>query len=88
VALFASKNPDGLEWSIYNILGNEHEPSSTLTELHSMFDAFQKKVAIFPDYTFNSHLFMENSIAGIIGALLVVAFAFAVWIFLRKKRGN
>jgi len=43
VALFASKNPDGLEWSIYNILGNEHEPSSTLTELHSMFERFSKK---------------------------------------------
>jgi cobalt/nickel transport system permease protein len=88
VALFASKKPDGLEWSIYNLLGNYHEPSSTLTALHSVFDALQKKVAIFPDYTFGNHLFMGNSIAGIIGALFVVAFAFAIGFFLRKKRDS
>jgi len=51
VSLFASENPDGLEWSIKKVTGKE-EVSADKTGLHGMLDRFQEKLAFLPDYNF------------------------------------
>jgi len=46
---FASSDPDGLEWSISAITGQEELETST--GLHNILAEIQKKTSFFPDYT-------------------------------------
>jgi len=80
LSLFASPNPDGLEWSIEKLTGS--------TELHAsgpVFDAFaavQERLSFMPDYDF-------APVAGIIGAAIVFAAAGVAGLLIyavKKKR--
>jgi cobalt/nickel transport system permease protein len=51
ISWFASKNPDGLEWAIARITGNE-ELTAPQKGLHSSLAALQEKTAFLPDYAF------------------------------------
>lgn len=51
ISWFASKNPDGLEWAITNITGQE-ELKGPRQGLHATLTALQKKIAFLPDYSF------------------------------------
>ncbi|QJW45613.1 cobalamin biosynthesis protein CbiM [bacterium BFN5] len=46
---FASTNPDGLEWSIFETSGEELQASD---EIHGFFAQLQEKIAFLPDYNF------------------------------------
>lgn len=48
---FASKNPDGLEWSIAGVTGRE-ELRAPEARLHGLLARFQKRTAFLPDYSF------------------------------------
>jgi cobalt/nickel transport system permease protein len=48
---YASKYPDGLEWSITRVTGQE-ELRGPGQGLHATLAALQKKIAVLPDYTF------------------------------------
>jgi len=51
VSWFASKNPDGLEWSISKVTGQE-ELKGPEQGLHAALAAVQEKIAFLPDYSF------------------------------------
>jgi cobalt/nickel transport system permease protein len=51
VSWFASKNPDGLEWSITKVTGQE-ELKGPEHGLHAALAALQEKIAFLPDYSF------------------------------------
>jgi len=51
VSWFASKNPDGLEWSITRVTGQE-ELKGPEQGLHSALAALQAKLAFLPNYSF------------------------------------
>lgn len=51
VSWFASKNPDGLEWSITKVTGQE-ELKGPEHGLHGALTALQEKIAFLPDYSF------------------------------------
>lgn len=51
VSWFASKNPDGLEWSITKVTGKE-ELKGPEQGLHGALTALQEKIAFLPDYSF------------------------------------
>lgn len=51
ISWFASKNPDGLEWSITRVTGQE-ELKGPVQGLHATLSALQEKIAILPDYAF------------------------------------
>lgn len=51
VSLFASANPDGLEWSIGKVAGQELTGDSGI---HATLEKAQEKVALLPDYGFRS----------------------------------
>ncbi len=68
LSLFASAYPDGLEWSIENIVGS--------TELvregsaYSTSEAILEQTAILPDYDFASGSGTGTSLSGIVGAVM------------------
>jgi len=90
VSLFASSNPDGLEWSISKITGVT-ELETTNTIINKVSNA-QNAVALMPDYGFkgteeeNSKI--GTSVAGIFGGILTFLLAgiAAVAISAVKKR--
>jgi cobalt/nickel transport system permease protein len=49
---FASSNPDGLEWSISGINGEEELQATD--EVHGFFAEIQEKIAFLPDYNFKA----------------------------------
>ncbi len=49
---FASANPDGLEWSMFNTSGKEELEAPA--GIHQTLAAIQEKVAFLPDYSFKS----------------------------------
>jgi cobalt/nickel transport system permease protein len=53
VSLFASKNPDGLEWAVAGITGKE-KLMGPARELHGALAALQEKTAFLPDYSFRN----------------------------------
>ncbi len=72
LSLYASKYPDGLEWSIKGVTGSEE-----LTADGPIYDAsatIQKITALFPDYSFKSQE-GGTSVSGIIGAAITCALA-------------
>jgi cobalt/nickel transport system permease protein len=88
---FASSRPDGLEWSISRITGQEELASS-----HSQLAALQERTALMPDYEFPSHeessteqwpaVSAGTSTAGLIGASVVAVVIFLVGWILRLTR--
>lgn len=78
-SLFASEKPDGLEWSIFNIIGKEGEPESILTKLHHYFSEIQNSISLLPDYNFKENKStLGTSISGLVGTIIMVIFSFVL----------
>lgn len=93
LAWFASSHPDGLEWSMARVSGQEeiegrHEP------VHGMLSSIQEKIAFLPDYGFRSTgdgpsdssdpvspVNPGTSVSGIAGSLMVLVLAGAIGLF-------
>ncbi|NTW71152.1 MAG: cobalamin biosynthesis protein CbiM [Eubacteriaceae bacterium] len=95
VSWFASSNPDGLEWAIFNTTGQEEITGTSI--VHEVMSSIQEKTAILPDYSFKKSETAVDSIAaggtsfsGIFGGALTLALAVimgsAINMFKRKKR--
>lgn len=86
---FASSNPDGLEWAMYNTSGKEELESPE--GIHQTLAAIQEKIAFLPDYSFKEpenqkeEAVSQNgetwpsvnsgtSVSGMVGGLLTLAF--------------
>lgn len=71
LSLFASDNPDGLEWSLEKVAGTAELENNGNT--HTQAAALQAVTALLPDYTFkDSEPFLGTSFSGIVGSLAVV----------------
>ena len=86
VSLFASSNPDGLEWSIGKVIG-----SSEIAASGNVYDTaknIQGITALLPDYSFGSSRegFLGTSFSGIVGAGLVLAICIAVFYIIKHFR--
>jgi cobalt/nickel transport system permease protein len=88
LSLLASSNPDGLEWSVFNIIGNGNEPTSLSGQVHTFFTNLQEKISILPDYNFKDSGNIGTSIAGIIGAVITMALAFSIGLIIKRKNKN
>ncbi len=91
LSLYASSNPDGLEWSIQNITGStELERSNSVNE---SLGNVQEKLSFLPDYSFKSDTdnAVGTTVAGVVGSLItlgltgVIAFCLSK---LKKKQTN
>lgn len=90
VSLFASANPDGLEWSIEKITGStEVEAAGSVYETAG---EIQEKTALLPDYAIKgSDSVAGTSVSGIVGCVMVIVFCGIVCFlfrFFRRKKVN
>jgi len=98
VSLFASSNPDGLEWSIGKVAGVEELQGDT--KVHDNFAKAQEKIAILPDYSFkksennaksnsNGNETIGTIISGIVGSAvtigIIVLIGYLINLSKRKK---
>jgi cobalt/nickel transport system permease protein len=93
LSLYASGNPDGLEWSLFNSTGQEEFVESS--RLHQWLNELQNKLAILPDYNFKAGVEapeqVGTSISGVVGAIITLLLAASVGIILKafnKKSRN
>jgi len=83
LSLYASQNPDGLEWSIMGVTGSEQLTANDT--VHKVSARIQQITAFLPDYNFKS----ENggtSLSGIIGAAITCALAGGTALIIKHKR--
>ena len=74
LSVFASANPDGLEWSIGKVTGAEELQASG--PAYAIFEWIQTKTAIMPDYSTGADTgAASTSCAGLIGGGIVLALA-------------
>jgi cobalt/nickel transport system permease protein len=98
VSWFASKNPDGLEWSIAKVTGKE-ELKGPEQGLHAALAALQGKIAFLPDYSFRKPAEarkdvskpeepknpLGTTVAGLVGGTLTLGLAFLIGFVLKRK---
>jgi cobalt/nickel transport system permease protein len=76
LSLFASSNPDGLEWSIQGVTGTAELEADT--QVYSTVQNVQEKTAFLPDYSFKKEVPAEDSaigtsVSGLVGGLITLA---------------
>jgi len=85
LSLYASSKPDGLEWSIFNVTGQENIENNDDTK--DQVASLQEKTSILPDYHFkNDDGMLGTSFSGIIGAGLTFILVGAIGFAASKKR--
>ena len=78
LSLVASSDPDGLEWSIARVTGQEELPATTGDNLYGVMENVQQSTAFIPDY--------DNTFAGIIGGIIVVLVIWVIAGLLQYKK--
>lgn len=78
LAFFASEYPDGLEWSILKLTGDTELSTSQAGQASEMAADIQNFTSVMPDY--------DNSLSGILGALMVVILVWTVSSLLTHRR--
>ena len=100
LSLFASSNPDGLEWSMFGNaeagysenMGLDEESYGVSSGAAEVAGSIQEKTAFLPDYAFSgSDSSLGTSVSGILGSAIVAAVAAGICMaggfFRRKKAG-
>ena len=98
LSLFASSNPDGLEWSMFGNaeagysenMGLNEEDYGVASGAAETAGAIQEKTAFLPDYAFaNSDSAAGTSVSGLVGSAIVAGAAIVICMaggFFRKKK--
>lgn len=77
LSLYASAYPDGLEWSIAEVIGDKELLSNS--GVAASAQSLQDSTAILPDYSFvDSSSAMGTSVSGLFGGVLVFSLSFAL----------
>ncbi|NVN92241.1 MAG: PDGLE domain-containing protein [Desulfuromonadales bacterium] len=100
VSWFASRNPDGLEWSIAKATG-QNVVKAPESRLHASLATLQKKIAFLPDYSFSeserkspqpANLMTErngerlgSSVSGIIGGLTTLSLIGVISLLFKRR---
>jgi len=98
VSWFASKKPDGLEWSISKVTA-QNELKGPKQGLHAALSALQEKIVLLPDYSFKKNADAKKngikpaagqntpigtSIAGLVGSTLTLLMSILVGLILHR----
>ena len=87
LSLFASSNPDGLEWSIQKLTGTTELESNG--EIYESASSIQESTALLPDYSFKgSESAIGTSFSGIVGGIVVVCVCVGACYLLKFFRKN
>ena len=100
VSLFASENPDGLEWSMFgnsdagysDNMGLAEEDYGVTSKAAEVSGSIQEKTAFLPDYAFrDSDSSVGTSVSGLVGSAIVAGVAVLICMmggFFRRKKRN
>ena len=100
LSLFASGNPDGLEWALFGNadggystnMGLDEENFGVSSQAADTAENIQEKTSFLPDYSFpGSESAAGTTVSGIVGSALVAGVALLICFaggFFRKKRQN
>jgi len=99
-AWYASKDPDGLEWSVARVTGSS-EQNSPDTAVHAALGRIQQQIALLPDYNFrkpaeeggqargdgaaDNETRLGTSVAGIVGGLITLVVAVVIGTLLARR---
>lgn len=92
---YASSNPDGLEWSIRRVSGQEQLPATGT--VHRLLAGLQEKMAIFPDYSEKKTTVASGpetstnsaaSVSGVLGGGLTLVLALLAGFLLKCRRSG
>ena len=98
LSLFASSNPDGLEWSMFGNadagysenMGLDEENYGVSSKAADTAGAIQEKTAILPDYAFaDSESTAGTTVSGLVGSVVVAGVAVLICLaggFFRRKK--
>lgn len=90
LSLYASGNPDGLEWSLFKTTGQEELVENS--RFQQWLGAMQNKLAILPDYNFKTGVEARSqvgtSISGVVGAIITLLLAAGVGIIIKTFTKN
>jgi cobalt/nickel transport system permease protein len=85
---YASEHPDGLEWSMFKVSGQEQLAAPE--GIHRTLEGVREQTAILPDYGFKKTAAGESgrlgtSVAGLVGGLLVLLLGLGLGLLLKKR---
>jgi len=86
LSLYASSNPDGLEWAIQNVTGSDElERTNSVNET---LGGVQEKVAFLPDYAFKSdgENTMGTTVSGVVGSAITLGLCGVIAFGLSKAK--
>lgn len=89
ISLFASGNPDGLEWSIGKTSGSEELENKE--SIHKALSNIQEKTSFLPDYSFgadNPTEFIEKAgtiVSGVVGVFITLGVAIIIGKSVKRK---
>lgn len=87
LSLFASSNPDGLEWSISRLAGTTELDAAG--GIYQAVNSIQSATALLPDYAFKgSESPLGTTVSGIVGGCVVVVLCIAVCHLFKFFRGR
>lgn len=89
LSLYASSNPDGLEWSIEKITGTTELDAQGF--VYRVVSGIQAKMSFLPDYDFKAGQGTGTGISGVVGAIITSVLALGagfVITFIKRKRRN
>ena len=98
LSLFASSNPDGLEWALFgnadggysSNMGLDEENFGVSSDAADKAESIQEKTSFLPDYAFpGSDSAAGTTVSGIVGAALVAGIAILICLaggFFRKRK--
>ena len=92
ISIFASANPDGLEWSIQKITG-ETELEAPNSKIYKISTTIQNITSILPDYSLkNATDSVGTSFSGLIGIIITIIVLYLVGyiikLFTKKEKYN
>lgn len=88
---YASEHPDGLEWSMFKVSGQEELEAPK--GIHHTLEKMQEETAFLPDYGFKETSESDSgrlgtSVAGLIGGLLVMLLGMGIGMLLKNRTTN
>ena len=87
ISLYAASGPDGLEWAIQRVSGQEETTLGGESTLHTAASAIQESTSFFADYSLgNLPAKFGTSVAGIAGSCLVLFLVGGIAFFISKKK--
>ncbi|MCR4771747.1 MAG: energy-coupling factor ABC transporter permease, partial [Oscillospiraceae bacterium] len=98
LSLFASSNPDGLEWALFGNseagysenMGLDEEAFGVSSSTAELAGSIQEKTSFLPDYAFaDSDSPAGTSVSGVVGSVMVAALALLICFvggFFRKRK--